>query len=120
MILSKQRILTTHVGSLPRNDELSSLLVRREDGEGVDPDQLAREMDRAVQHVVRQQADAGIDIANDGEQQGVVVAQVNPGGPAAGIVQPADVLTAFDGQPITSADEFLLQMARKAPGAITC
>ena len=33
MILSKQRILTTHVGSLPRNDELSDLLVRREDGE---------------------------------------------------------------------------------------
>src|SRR6185295_3770089 len=71
MILSKQRILTTHVGSLPRNDELSSLLVRREDGEAVDPDQLAREMDRAVQHVVRQQAEAGIDIANDGEQQRV-------------------------------------------------
>jgi 5-methyltetrahydropteroyltriglutamate--homocysteine methyltransferase len=71
MILSKQRILTTHVGSLPRNDDLSTLLVRREDGEAVDPDQLAREMDRAVQHVVRQQADAGIDIANDGEQQRV-------------------------------------------------
>jgi len=71
MILSKQRILTTHVGSLPRNDELSTLLVRREDSEAVDPNQLAREMDRAVQHVVRQQADAGIDIANDGEQQRV-------------------------------------------------
>jgi 5-methyltetrahydropteroyltriglutamate--homocysteine methyltransferase len=71
MILSKQRILTTHVGSLPRNDELSSLLVRREDGETIDQDQLAREMDRAVQHVVRQQADAGLDIANDGEQQRV-------------------------------------------------
>ena len=71
MILSKQRILTTHVGSLPRNDELSSLLVRREDGDVVDPDQLAREMDRAVQLVVRQQAEAGIDIANDGEQQRV-------------------------------------------------
>ena len=71
MILSKQRILATHVGSLPRNDELSSLLVRREDGDAVDSDQLAREMDRAVQHVVRQQADAGIDIANDGEQQRV-------------------------------------------------
>jgi hypothetical protein len=50
-------------------------------------------------------------------QQGVVVAQVNPTGPAAAVVQPADVLTALDGQPITSADEFLLQIARKAPGA---
>lgn len=71
MILSKQRILTTHVGSLPRNDELSSLLVRREDGEAIDEDQLAREMDRAVQYVVGRQAEAGIDIANDGEQQRV-------------------------------------------------
>jgi 5-methyltetrahydropteroyltriglutamate--homocysteine methyltransferase len=71
MILSKQRILTTHVGSLPRNDELSDLLVRREDGERVDADQLAREMDRAVQQVVDRQAQAGIDIANDGEQQRV-------------------------------------------------
>jgi 5-methyltetrahydropteroyltriglutamate--homocysteine methyltransferase len=71
MILSKERILTTHVGSLPRNETLSDLLVRREDGEAVDKDQLAREMDRAVQHVVDKQAAAGIDIANDGEQQRV-------------------------------------------------
>lgn len=71
MILSKERILTTHVGSLPRHDELSDLLVRREEGERIDKDQLAREMDRAVQHVVDKQAAAGIDIANDGEQQRV-------------------------------------------------
>ena len=71
MTLSKERILTTHVGSLPRNETLSSLLVRREEGEPVDKDQLAREMDRAVQHVVDKQAAAGIDIANDGEQQRV-------------------------------------------------
>jgi 5-methyltetrahydropteroyltriglutamate--homocysteine methyltransferase len=71
MILSQERILTTHVGSLPRNEALSELLVRREDGEAIDQDQLAREMDRAVQHVVDRQAEAGIDIANDGEQQRV-------------------------------------------------
>ncbi len=71
MILSKNRILTTHVGSLPRHDELSDLLVRREEGESVDPDQLAREMERAVHNVVKRQAAAGIDIANDGEQQRV-------------------------------------------------
>jgi 5-methyltetrahydropteroyltriglutamate--homocysteine methyltransferase len=71
MILSKERILTTHVGSLPRNETLSELLVRREDGDAIDKDQLAREMDRSVQHVVDRQADAGIDIANDGEQQRV-------------------------------------------------
>src|SRR6202140_3004727 len=71
MILSRDRILTTHVGSLPRNDELSDLLVRREEGDPIDQHQLARQMDRAVRHVVDKQASAGIDIANDGEQQRV-------------------------------------------------
>jgi 5-methyltetrahydropteroyltriglutamate--homocysteine methyltransferase len=71
MILSKERILTTHVGSLPRNAELSDLLVRREDGAAIDKDQLAREMELAVHRVVDKQAAAGIDIANDGEQQRV-------------------------------------------------
>jgi 5-methyltetrahydropteroyltriglutamate--homocysteine methyltransferase len=71
MILSKERILTTHVGSLPRNETLSDLLVRREDGEAIDKDQLAREMDLAVHRVVDKQAAAGIDIPNDGEQQRV-------------------------------------------------
>jgi 5-methyltetrahydropteroyltriglutamate--homocysteine methyltransferase len=33
MILSRDRILTTHVGSLPRSDGLSELLVQREAGE---------------------------------------------------------------------------------------
>ena len=71
MILSRDRILTTHVGSLPRNETLSDLLVRREDGEAIDKDQLAREMDLAVHRVVDKQGAAGIDIANDGEQQRV-------------------------------------------------
>ena len=71
MILSRDRILTTHVGSLPRNENLSSLLVRREEGEEIDRRELAHEMDRAVRHVVEKQAEAGIDIGNDGEQQRV-------------------------------------------------
>lgn len=71
MILSKERILTSHVGSLPRNETLSDLLVRREEGEAINKDQLAREMDLAVHRVVDKQASAGIDIANDGEQQRV-------------------------------------------------
>ncbi len=73
MILSRDRILTTHVGfsHRPRSETLSSLLVRREDGETIDQELLAAEMDRAVQHVVEKQAAAGIDIANDGEQQRV-------------------------------------------------
>jgi 5-methyltetrahydropteroyltriglutamate--homocysteine methyltransferase len=71
MIISRDRILTTHVGSLPRNEQLSDLLVRREAGEPVDPAEMAAEMDKAVAHVVGKQASAGIDIGNDGEQQRV-------------------------------------------------
>jgi 5-methyltetrahydropteroyltriglutamate--homocysteine methyltransferase len=71
MITSRDRILTTHVGSLPRNETLTDLLVRREGGAAVDPKQLAAEMDRAVAEVVKHQKDAGIDIGNDGEQQRV-------------------------------------------------
>jgi len=71
MVLSRDRILATHVGSLPRNEALSDLLVRREEGEAVDSATLDCEMDRAVEHVVKKQAEAGVDIGNDGEQQRV-------------------------------------------------
>jgi 5-methyltetrahydropteroyltriglutamate--homocysteine methyltransferase len=71
MITSRDRILVTHVGSLPRNDELSDLLVRREEGQAVDTHVLAQAMDRGVRHVVEKQLAAGIDIGNDGEQQRV-------------------------------------------------
>jgi 5-methyltetrahydropteroyltriglutamate--homocysteine methyltransferase len=68
MISSRDRILTTHVGSLPRNDKLSDLLVRNEAGEKIDPAELATELDKAVRHVVDKQIEAGIDIGSDGEQ----------------------------------------------------
>ncbi len=71
MLQSRERILTTHVGSLPRAESLSDLLIQREEGAKIDPEQLAQEMDRAVLHVVKKQAEAGIDIGNDGEQQRV-------------------------------------------------
>ncbi len=71
MIFSRDRILTTHVGSLPRNEKLSDLLVKREAGEPFDAAEMAAEMDKAVRHVVEMQLEAGIDIGNDGEQQRV-------------------------------------------------
>jgi 5-methyltetrahydropteroyltriglutamate--homocysteine methyltransferase len=52
VILSRDRILTTHVGSLPRNPVLTDLLVRREAGEAIDPRALAAEMDKAVADVI--------------------------------------------------------------------
>lgn len=71
MIFSRDRILTTHVGSLPRNEKLSDLLIRQEAGEAFDAKEMAAELDKAVEHVVAKQASAGIDIGNDGEQQRV-------------------------------------------------
>jgi 5-methyltetrahydropteroyltriglutamate--homocysteine methyltransferase len=68
---SRDRILTTHVGSLPRNETLTDLLIKREAGETIDKSAMAAEMDKAVAEVVRKQAECGIDIGNDGEQQRV-------------------------------------------------
>ena len=65
---SEHRILTTHVGSLPRPPALRDLLVRLDRGEAVDPPTLAREAEAAVRHVVTKQLEAGIDVGNDGEQ----------------------------------------------------
>jgi 5-methyltetrahydropteroyltriglutamate--homocysteine methyltransferase len=71
MNFSRDRILTTHVGSLPRNDKLSDLLLKQEAGEKFDAAEMAAELDKAVKHVVDKQVAAGIDIGNDGEQQRV-------------------------------------------------
>ena len=68
MISSRDRILTTHVGSLPRNEKLSDLLMAQEEQKNYDPKVLAAEMDSAVRHVVKAQMEAGIDVGNDGEQ----------------------------------------------------
>jgi len=65
---SDERILTTHVGSIPRPAALRDLLVRQDRGEPVDAAALAREAEAAVREVVARQLEAGIDIGNDGEQ----------------------------------------------------
>ena len=66
---SEDRILTTHTGSLPRPPELTRLYVRRARGESVDPAELDRLGREALRWVVRKQAEAEVDIANNGEQQ---------------------------------------------------
>jgi 5-methyltetrahydropteroyltriglutamate--homocysteine methyltransferase len=67
MKTSHDRILTTHVGSLPRPPELRQLLVRKDQGEAYDKAELERLTWQAVIDIVRRQADAGVDIVNDGE-----------------------------------------------------
>src|ERR1700683_1884443 len=71
MIFSRDRILVTHVGSLPRNEALSEMLIDREEGKLLSERQLAEEMQGAVRHVIAKQVGAGIDSGNDGEQQRV-------------------------------------------------
>jgi len=52
MLQSADRILTTHVGSLPRNETLTDLLIRQEAGEVIDRAALAREVESATSEVV--------------------------------------------------------------------
>jgi 5-methyltetrahydropteroyltriglutamate--homocysteine methyltransferase len=69
MRTSERRILTTHTGSLPRPSELTRLYARRSRGEPVPADELEAAGKSALQWVVAKQAEAGIDVANNGEQQ---------------------------------------------------
>ncbi len=67
MIRSTDRFLTTHTGSLPRPDDLIRVMYAKEEGVPVDRAALDARVRAAVAEVVRKQADAGIDIVNDGE-----------------------------------------------------
>jgi len=68
MLKSEKRILTTHVGSLPRNPRLTDLLIEQEQGRRIDQAEFERQCEESVQHVIEKQLEAGIDIGNDGEQ----------------------------------------------------
>ena len=67
MKTSQNRILTTHVGSLPRPPELKELLVHKDQGQTYDKAALARLTRQAVVDIVRRQVQTGIDIVIDGE-----------------------------------------------------
>jgi 5-methyltetrahydropteroyltriglutamate--homocysteine methyltransferase len=64
---STERFLTTHTGSLPRPDDLIRTMFAKEEGVPVDGAALAARVRSAVGEVVRKQADAGVDIVDDGE-----------------------------------------------------
>ena len=66
---SSERILTTHTGSLPRPPELTRLYVQRARGGAIDRAELDRLGKAALGRIVDKQAEAGIDIGNNGEQQ---------------------------------------------------
>jgi len=68
MIRSDGRIRITHQGTLPRPDDLRTLVRARGSGESYDADALAQHLKAAVGEVVRRQVEIGVDSINDGEQ----------------------------------------------------
>ena len=64
---STERILTTHVGSLPRPSDLLEMIQAKERGEAFDAAALSARVKGTVAEVVRRQAESGIDIIADGE-----------------------------------------------------
>lgn len=64
---SQDRILTTHVGSLPRSAELTGLVFAKDAGEPYDERKYEEVVAREVREVVRRQVESGIDLVSDGE-----------------------------------------------------
>ena len=64
---SIDRILTTHVGSLPRPDDLRAMLDVRRRGEDYDHRAFDSRLGSAVQETVNEQIESGLDVVNDGE-----------------------------------------------------
>ncbi|MBN8293768.1 cobalamin-independent methionine synthase II family protein [Rhodobacter sp. NTK016B] len=60
-------IETTHVGSLPRGDALSALLIAKDKGEGYDPETFETAVAAAIADAIAHQREAGVSIVSDGE-----------------------------------------------------
>jgi len=67
MKTSVDRILTTHVGSLPRPADVIEVLFAQDRGEPVEPGRFDATVRAAVGRAVRRQREAGLDVVNDGE-----------------------------------------------------
>ena len=61
------KIKTTHVGSLPRTQDVVDLIFARENKQPFDPSQFDTTMTSACAETVKRQSEAGIDIVSDGE-----------------------------------------------------
>ena len=67
MNTSTERILTTHVGSMPRPQYVVDQLFAQDQGEAYDEAEFDLVMQRAVSEVASKQVAAGVDIISDGE-----------------------------------------------------
>ena len=67
MLRSTDRVLTTHVGSLPRPADVAELIHARQQEGTVDEEQFQKRVTEATAEVVARQKDIGVDIVSDGE-----------------------------------------------------
>ncbi len=67
MKYSSQRILTTHVGSLPRPNRVAELIFTKEREEEYDQTEFDVTIAGAVKDAVARQVEVGVDIVSDGE-----------------------------------------------------
>jgi len=100
---STNRILTSHVGSLARPADVLELLRLKSNGLPYDKNEFARAVRRGVDDVVKKQAEAGIDVVNDGELSKPMFADYV-----------ADRLTGFEGEN-TSPGRFVNASRRPEP-----
>jgi len=67
MKTSKEKILTTHVGSLPRSKAVTDGVFAKENNASNDEAALQETISDAVKDVVKRQVETGIDVVSDGE-----------------------------------------------------
>jgi 5-methyltetrahydropteroyltriglutamate--homocysteine methyltransferase len=101
MRTSAERILTTHVGSLPRTQAVTDVIFAREKGDVADPVGAARTIAQAVHDVVRRQRAVGIDVVSDGEMSKISYATYI-----------AERLSGFDGDTPREPGQDLLDFPR--------
>ena len=106
------RILTTHVGSLPRSTAMTELVFAQERGEAVDPAQFDTVIGAAVSNAVARQVAAGINLVSDGEMSKISYATYIK-----------DRITGFDGDsprtPPADLELFPTFMQRQSKGGGT-
>src|SRR6266851_3214819 len=93
MHTSTDRILTTHVGSLPRPKDVVDFLFAQNRGESFDAEQFDAALQRAVGDAVGRQAEAGIDLVSDGEMSEISYASYIYEGPHTRDIPLATVLS---------------------------
>jgi len=101
MRTSTERILTTHVGSLPRSQAVTDVLFGREHGTIQDAAAAARVIADATEEVVKKQVAAGIDVVSDGEMSKISYA-----------TYVADRFTGFEGDTPRDPGQDLVEFPR--------